>query len=212
MDGSLPIVGQGTHLNREKTVRKKTPDYMHMTSDDRKNLLLASAAVAVTGIAAYALTRRKNYPPLSVHPYVNLERYVGEWYEIARLPTWFERKCYGGTKATYTRRTDGKINVLNTCREGSLNGKIRAVRGKATVADKTTQAKLNVQFFWPFQGNYWIIEVGDNYQYALVGEPSRKYLWILSRTPQLDLFTVERLISRAQSLCFDTQKLLFTRQ
>jgi len=87
-----------------------------------------------------------------------------------------------GSKATYTLRDDGNISVLNECYDETFDGKIRSAKGKAWVVDKETNARLKVSFFWPFAGDYWIVDLAKNYEYAAIGHPTRKYLWILSRT------------------------------
>ena len=129
--------------------------------------------------------------PLQTVGSVDINRYLGNWYEIARFDHTFQRNCTA-TMANYTLRDDGDIRVINTCRIGSPRGKLKKAVGRAWIKDKKTNAKLKVQFFLskiklPFlAGNYWILELDDNYQYVLIGAPSRKYLWILSRTKNLD--------------------------
>ena len=135
-------------------------------------------------------------PPLEVAGAVDLERYLGRWYEIASLPQFFQRGCVA-TTAEYTRRPDGRIRVVNECRDGSLDGELRRAEGVAWVADPgRSDARLVVQFFWPFRGDYWILELDPDYRYAVVGNPSREYLWILSRTPTLDPALYEALLTR----------------
>lgn len=122
--------------------------------------------------------------PLTAVDNVDLRRYAGKWYEIARYPNRFQSKCQSDTTAIYTLRDDGKVQVVNACRE--KDGKVTTARGTAKVVDKKTNAKLKVIFFWPFYGDYWVIGLSPDYQYAIVGEPSRKYLGILSRTPSME--------------------------
>ena len=182
--------------------------------NNRNKILSASAAAAVmTGVAvAYAKKKKQdNYPALEVAPYVDLDKYLGEWYEIARMPVSFEKNCYK-TKASYSKNDDGTIKVVNSCHKGDVHGPVKTAVGKAFVADDETNAKLKVQFFWPFKGDYWILEVGDNYEYALVGEPSRKNMWILSRTAEIELDALKRLVNKAQENGFDTEKLIYTQQ
>ncbi|MCB9865843.1 MAG: lipocalin family protein [Phycisphaerales bacterium] len=157
---------------------------------------LAAAAVVLTG-GCSAL-----HPPLPVVQQVDLARYTGKWYEIARYPNTFERGCTAAT-ADYAQLEDGRIEVVNTCREGSVDGEIKTIRGTARVVDKDTNAKLKVTFFWPFAGDYWILALGDDYQWAVVGEPSRSYLWILSRTPTLDEDVYQDILSRLPALGYD---------
>jgi apolipoprotein D and lipocalin family protein len=123
-------------------------------------------------------------PPLETVRSVDLKRYLGKWYEIARYPNRFEKKCVSDVTANYTLREDGKITVLNSCVE--KDGKINQSKGTAKVVDRNSNAKLKVTFFWPFYGNYWIIGLDPEYRFAVVSEPGRKYLWILSRTPQME--------------------------
>ncbi len=150
-------------------------------------------------------------PPLKVVPSVDLQRYSGTWYEIARYPNSFEKNCVG-TKATYTMRQDGDIDVLNQCYKKGFDGEITSAKGKARLVDRTTRAKLKVSFFWPFWGAYWIIDLGENYEYAVIGHPSRKYLWILSRTPHMDEAQYAEILGRIRQLGYDTSKLIKTVQ
>jgi apolipoprotein D and lipocalin family protein len=144
---------------------------------------------------------------LQVVPHVELKRYLGKWYEIAHLPTRFQKGCTD-TTATYTLSEDGNILVLNECRR---NGKVKQAKGKAKMVDKNSGAKLKVTFFWPFYGDYWIINLGKDYDYAVVGTPNRKNLWILSRTPQMDDKLFTQLIESAKSKGFKVDNLIKTR-
>ena len=150
-------------------------------------------------------------PPLEVVSYVDLKRYIGTWYEIARFPHRFQDGCVG-SNATYTLLEDGKIGVLNQCHKGSLNGEISSVQGKAWVTDTKTNAKLKVRFFWPFTGDYWIIDLGENYDYAVVGHPNRQYLWILSRTPEMDEALYDRILKKLRDQFYDVTRLMKTPQ
>ena len=149
--------------------------------------------------------------PLKTVNFVDLNRYVGQWYEIARYPNKFQEGCVG-SKATYTLRDDGKISVVNECYDKSFSGKLRSAKGKAWVVDKETTARLKVSFFWPFAGDYWIIELGQEYEYAVIGHPDRKYLWILSRTPEIDENVYQSILTRLQEQDYDTAKLIKTEQ
>jgi apolipoprotein D and lipocalin family protein len=141
---------------------------------------------------------------------VDLQRYLGQWYEIARYPNWFQKKCTQDVTASYTLLEDGKIEVLNRCR--SASGEISQAKGKAKIVDKKTFAKLKVTFFWPFYGDYWILDLDPDYRFAVVGEPNRKYLWILSRTPQMDDLTYQGILKKLQKNGFDTNRLVKTKQ
>jgi apolipoprotein D and lipocalin family protein len=160
---------------------------------------------------ACASVRKPPVPPLKVVPYVDLKRYLGTWYEIARFPNRFQEGCVG-TKATYTLLEDGKMGVLNQCHKGTLEGEISSAKGKAWVVDPETNAKLKVSFFWPFTGDYWIIDLGENYEYAVVGHPKRKYLWILSRKPEMDEGLYQHILEKLRSQFYDVSKLLKTLQ
>ena len=105
-------------------------------------------------------------------------------------------------------RDDNKLTVLNECYDGSFSGKLRSAKGKAWVVDKQSNAKLKVSFFWPFSGDYWIIDLGKDYEYAVIGHPERKYLWILSRTPQMDGKVYQEILSRLEKQDYDTTKLI----
>ena len=142
----------------------------------------------------------------SVIEEVDLNRYVGEWYEIARFDHRFERGMEQ-TKATYTLREDGKIDVLNT---GIKDGKPKTAEGKAKLTD--TPAILRVSFFGPFYSDYRIMLLDSAYQYALIGSGTDDYLWLLSRTPQLSEEAKETLLNEAQQRGYDTDKLIWVKQ
>jgi apolipoprotein D and lipocalin family protein len=153
-----------------------------------------------------------NYPPLEVVKNVDINRYIGKWYEIARLPNSFEKGCYAAT-AEYSIIDGETIRVINTCNKDSLLGEIDQVKGKAFVVPNSNNAKLKVQFFWPFRGDYWIIDLDEeNYQYALVGSPNRKYLWVLARTNKMDDNTYEMLLEKAKAKGFNIDKMEKTPQ
>ncbi|RAK70493.1 lipocalin family protein [Hymenobacter edaphi] len=170
----------------------------------------AAAAVLATSAAVYALTRRRR-PKLTTVPHVDLHRYAGRWYEIARLPQRFEQGCTHVT-AEYRPLADGNIEVHNTCHQDSVNGPAETVRGLARVVDPKTNAKLKVQFQWPFEGDYWILALDEHYRFALVGTPDRKGLWILSREPQLSHPALANLTEMARQKGFAVDKLIYTQQ
>jgi len=145
----------------------------------------------------------------SVVPDVDLNRYQGTWYEIARLPFRFEAKLKCIT-ATYTLREDGRINVLNSGHLKSDPGTVSKARAVAFIPDSKVPAKLKVQFFWPFKGNYWIMELDSNYRYVMIGEPSFKYLWILSREKELDSGILESLKKKAAEAGYNLSDLIMT--
>ena len=148
-----------------------------------------------------------NYPPLDVVNQVDIERYLGKWYEIALLPNSFEEGC-NCTTAEYSLIDSATIKVINTCRQDSTKGEIDKANGKAFVVEGSNNAKLRVQFFWPFRGDYWIIDLDkENYNYAVVGTPSRKYLWILCRSPKMNEELYNSLVKKCEEKGFDVAKL-----
>jgi len=145
--------------------------------------------------------------PPPVVPKVDLVRYMGTWYEIAKYPNRFQQGCLC-TTATYTLKPNGKVAVVNRCR--AAEGKKREAKGWAKVVDPSTNAKLKVTFFWPFFGDYWILDLDADYTRVLVGSPDRRFLWILSRTPRLEETEYQALATRAAALGFDPAKLTRT--
>ena len=156
----------------------------------------------LTVLLAFAGVATAKEPELTVVDSVELDRYLGRWYEISSYPNWFQRNCTAVT-ADYSLREDGLIKVVNSCRKGSLDGKLKQANGRAKVVDAETNAKLKVSFFRQFWGNYWIIDLDPYYQWAVVGEPKRKYLWILSRTRSLDDEIYERILARLTQKGYD---------
>jgi len=158
----------------------------------------------LTIVLLIACTGRRgpSLPPPEVVPSVDLARYAGTWYEIASYPNRLQRGC-SNTTASYTPLPDGRIEVVNRCVRA---GKTASVRDTAKVADSATNARLRVTFFWPFTGDYWIIELGGEYGYAVVSNPDRSSLWVLSRTPVMDEARYARIIARLQERSFDTSR------
>lgn len=143
---------------------------------------------------------------------VDLQRYSGRWYEISRLPMWFERKCLDNITATYTVRSDNRIDVVNSCR--TEDGQIKA-RGIAEIPDRQHPGQLRVRFAPDWMawlpvvwGDYWIIDLDPEYRWVMVGAPSRGYLWILARTPALDEAKITQLKSKATGLGFDVTPMI----
>jgi apolipoprotein D and lipocalin family protein len=140
---------------------------------------------------------------------VDLQRYLGRWYEIARYEQSFQKGCEGVT-ADYGLREDDSIDVVNRCRRAS--GETSEALGRAKIVDTKTNAKLKVSFFWPFYGDYWILDHGEDYSWSIVGEPSGRYLWILARSPTPSEAEVATLIGRARAMGYDTSMLRRTVQ
>jgi apolipoprotein D and lipocalin family protein len=142
---------------------------------------------------------------------VDIDRYLGTWYEIARYPHSFEENCYA-SHADYSLRDDGHIRVVNRCRLGGFEGELDEVTGKAWVVDEASRAKLKVQFFWPFSGDYWIIGLDPDYRYAIVGDPDREYLWIMSRKPQMETTLYQQLVRKVETQGYDSSRIIKTPQ
>ncbi len=137
---------------------------------------------------------------------LDLNRYLGTWYEIARFPHSFE-KGMAGVTANYSLRDDGKISVLNKGYKNGLNGELSVAEGKAKIPDQSQPGKLKVSFFWIFYADYYVLELDDNYQYAMIGSSSPKYFWILSRTPQMDESTYQMLLGKARQRGYNLDRL-----
>jgi apolipoprotein D and lipocalin family protein len=158
-----------------------------------KRFLYLAAAALLTSCTA-------THPPLPTVPAVDLARYYGTWYEIARLPNSFQSMCASDIRATY--RADGEnVSVLNECR--TADGKLEQADGIAKVVAGSQGARLRVSFFRPFYGDYWVLALDPAYRWVLVGEPRRKYAWVLAREPDLDDATLDALLTRAAALGFD---------
>ncbi|WP_439487706.1 lipocalin family protein [Algoriphagus sp.] len=173
------------------------------TLNNSEKFALAMPLLTAAGILL--LSQSSKAQDLETVPYVDLEKYVGEWYEIASIPQSFQKGCTS-TKAVYTANEDGTIQVENTCYVPE-KGKTKTATAKAFVEDGSGNAKLDVQFFWPFRGKYWIIELAKDYSYAVVGHPNRKYLWILSRTPEMDGNLYHHLLEISAEKGFEVSKL-----
>lgn len=148
---------------------------------------------------------------------LDVPRYMGTWYEIAKFPNWFQKKCASNTKAVYSVRTDGNLKVLNSCK--TADGSASEAEGTARQIGAKDSPKLEVRFapawlsFLPMVwGDYWVIDLDPQYQVAAVSDPRREYLWVLSRTPQLDKKTYDELLQRLQAQQFDVRKLETTMQ
>jgi apolipoprotein D and lipocalin family protein len=172
-------------------------------------LALRLAALAVLLAAATALFGCGS-EPLDVASNVDLQQFQGKWYEIARLPRTTQTDCYA-TTAFYSAGSGGDLQLVHQCNLGSLDGPVHTVTMSGSVPDPGTPAKLAVDV-GGYSGDYWILAVGPNYEYALVGHPSRLYLWLLSRTPVLDSDSTQAMLTKAQDLKFDTSQLVYTPQ
>jgi apolipoprotein D and lipocalin family protein len=142
---------------------------------------------------------------------VDLKKYCGKWFEIASYPQRFQKGCHC-TTAEYTLTDKDYVVVENRCNKDSLSGKLSYIKGKAFIEKNTGNAKLKVQFFWPFKGKYWIIDLANDYSFAVVSHPNKKYLWILSREPKMNGEVYMQIISRLKEKGFDLNKIQKTEQ
>ncbi len=148
---------------------------------------------------------------------LDIDRYAGRWFEIAKYPNKFQKQCISGTTATYTKKPNGKIEVLNECTKA--DGTRSSAKAEGKIADKSNNAKLKVRFAPGFTSflqfvwaNYWVIDLGADYEYAVVGEPKRDYLWILSRKPEMNDAEYQAIVSRIREMGYDPQRLVKTPQ
>lgn len=180
-------------------------------------MIKVGAFILFAAVAQSAIAQDTTKQPLSVVPNVDLNRYAGTWYEIARLPNRFQRTCVSDVTATYTLREDGNILVVNRCR--NENGEMKQVEGLAKRASEDgPTSKLKVRFapailsFLPFVwGNYWIILLASDYTYAVVGEPNREYLWILSRMPSMDEAKFQEILEQVKQNGYELSTLSRTK-
>jgi len=182
----------------------------------RKNFLVILLGTCLTGFSTYlCATTVEDNRPLTTIPSLDVARYMGHWYEIAKFPNRFQKKCVGDTTAEYKLRPDGNLQVINRCR--LQDGQFEEVTGVARQVEERSSPKLKVRFapawlsFIPaVWGDYWVIDLDTDYQLAAISEPNREYLWILSRSPQVGPDVYDALLQRLHSKGFDTRKLEIT--
>jgi apolipoprotein D and lipocalin family protein len=161
---------------------------------------------------AFSAAVQAQVAPLQTVPALDVPRYMGTWHEIAKYPNWFQKKCVSSTQATYSLQGDGRVQVLNRCKTDK--GEWSEALGAARQIGGSTSAQLKVRFapewlsFIPMVwGDYWIIDLDTDYQWVVVSEPQREYLWILSRTPQMPAATYQALLTKLDKLGFDLKRL-----
>ncbi len=142
---------------------------------------------------------------------VDLQKYLGRWYEIARYEASFQKDCEAVT-ADYSLRPDGRIKVVNACRRERLDAPLESAEAQAYTVPGSENAKLRVSFFWPFYGNYWVLDHGETYDWSIVGEPSGRYLWLLFRTPHPAKALEKTVKARAAAMGYDLSLLRMTKQ
>lgn len=182
-----------------------------------KKTILFAACALILWSSANASAQTKKQPELKTVAAVDLKRYSGKWFEVARYPNKFQKQCVGNTTATYNLQPNNTIEVINEC--VTKDGTVDTAKGKARIADESSKAKLEVRFapsvlsfissVW---GDYWIIDLDENYNYAVVGDPKREYFWILSRAPEMNDATYQNILRRAEEKGFNPAKVIKTPQ
>lgn len=185
-----------------------------------KRFIILSLAIIVSAAVTVARSRDRKKPDSkpAVVPSVDLARYQGKWYEIARFPNRFEKSCASDVTATYALNADNTIGVVNECRQA--DGRVKRAEGRARKADsRGPTSKLEVRFapaflsFLPVVwGDYWVIDLAPDYSYSVVGDEGRDYLWILSRTPLMDDVKYRQAVDAAAAQGFDVSRLIKTKQ
>jgi apolipoprotein D and lipocalin family protein len=168
--------------------------------------VMTAIAVITLGTVTFAAAGAPAPTPVQSIENVDLPRFMGRWYEIARLPNRFQKGC-AGSETDFSLRDDGQITVIYTCRNGK-DGSSRLSKGHAWVIDPASNARLKISFFWPFRSDYWIIELGREYEYTVIASPNRKYLWILSRTPSMSDDLYADIMKEVERQGFDTKDVL----
>jgi apolipoprotein D and lipocalin family protein len=182
-----------------------------------RSLLVSLLALLFISIGASQVNAQQSDQAVKTIATLDVPRYLGTWYEIAKFPNWFQKKCVGNTKAVYSVKPDGNLKVLNSCKIAS--SETSEAEGAARQIGPKDSPKLEVRFapewlsFLPLVwGDYWVIDLDPQYQVAAVSDPRREYLWVLSRTPQIDPKVYEELLQRLKRQQFDVSKLELTPQ
>ena len=168
--------------------------------------IMAAIAALIFGIVTFTAAGASGPPPVQSVTMVDQSRWMGRWYQIARLPNRFQKGCTG-SYTDFSLRDDGQINVINSCRN-EKDGSLRQEKGRAWVIEPNTNARIKVSFFWPFRSEYWVIGLGKEYEYTVVASPNRKYLWILSRTADMNDDLYGDIMKEVERQGFDIKKVL----
>ena len=172
----------------------------------KKTLIILFIFLGLIGIASNSVLAESSLKPMPVVDYVDLDRFMGDWYVIATIPTFLERDAYNSIE-TYQRNNDGSIATTFTFNKGSLNGPTKIYRPRGFVKDKRTNAIWGMQFVWPIKADYRIVYLDDNYQQTIIGRTSRDYVWIMARTPVISEQDYSNLVARVDSLGYDLDAL-----
>ena len=171
-----------------------------------KSALIVLAVTTAIALSCLIAAAASGQPPVTTAVKVDLQKYMGKWHEISRLEHHFQKHCIG-SYAEYTLRNDGEVDVINRCTD-ERDGRRKEAKGRAWSVDPDSNSRLKVSFFWPFRGDYWIIELGEKYEYSVVGSPDRKYLWILAREPLMDEVLYSTIVERLRKQGFPVDNLV----
>jgi apolipoprotein D and lipocalin family protein len=180
-----------------------------------KSLFVMITMEFVSGLS-FAQAAQTDLPPVQTVSHVDVDQYLGRWYEVASIPQWFQKQCVGNTTASYSKAEKGRLEVLNVCQ--TKDGSYDSAEGRAKISNTQSNAELKVTFVdffgWWFgiAGKYWILDLGENYSYSVVGEPTRQNAWILSRTPAISEENLVRAATTLKAQGFDLCKVLTSRQ
>ena len=172
----------------------------------KKLLLTLLISLSLIGCSSNQMLVGSSLKPMPVVDYVDLDRFMGDWYVIATIPTFLERDAYNPIE-TYQRDNDGTIATTFTFNKGSLNGPAKIYRPRGFIKDKRTNAIWDMQFVWPIKADYRIVYLDDNYQQTIIGRNSRDYVWIMARTPKISQKDYLNLVARVNSLGYDLNEL-----
>lgn len=168
-------------------------------------ILVCSALLLGAGYLLWQKAVQAALPEQQLAEYVDLERYLGKWYEVARLPNHFQPESHVGGSDTYEKLPDGSLQVIYGWHEKSLNAPAKKMVGKIRVVDQS-HARMKVQFFWPFEADYWVLELAPDYSYTVVGYPDRSMAWIMSRSPIMDETLYQSILSRLKAQGYPIEK------
>jgi apolipoprotein D and lipocalin family protein len=171
--------------------------------------MIARMLIFVLTAGVASLAAAQNHAPVVPVPKVDLARYAGKWFEIAAFPMFFQRQCIGDTTAEYRLTPDGEVTVTNRCR---TDDGFDEARGTATVVEGGNNARLKVSFLWPFRSDYWVVGLDPDYRWAVVGNPNRSYLWVLSRSAHLSPELLDAALKSAAAQGYELARLRYTRQ
>jgi len=172
----------------------------------KKLLLILFISLGLIGCSSNQMLVGSSHKPMPVVDYVDLDRFMGDWYVIATIPTFLERDAYNSIE-TYQLDNDGTIATTFTFNKGSLNGPSKIYRPRGFVKDKGTNAIWDMQFVWPIKADYRIVYLDDNYQQTIIGRNSRDYVWIMARTPTISQQDYSNLVAQVDSLGYDLEDL-----